>query len=328
MKIIGIYPGSFQPAHRGHANAYRKLKQLVGDDTFVVTTDKTPTPEAPLNFGEKEQLLVRHGIPISHIAKVNDWKHPVEIFHKFTATQTSVIFALNRKEYLDIVHRKVASPSENGKIQGEQWMDEGGRPSYFQPYKTHETNMKSLDIHGYVIVIDDSEVDGKPITTANIRDVLGSEKKYPIEKRKKFFVWVFGWFDIGLFQMVSEKFKQAFSTSSNMEVPKQIQSTQLKEIVKTIFKELTPSPSATPSAADTNIDPISGTSTYDTQQKTPYQQKTDLVKQKKELEAKAKQDKQQHDQYATVVKNYDTFQKKNDRDAIDAINKQISTAGN
>jgi ribosomal protein S25 len=49
-----------------------------------------------------------------------------------------------------------------------------------------------------------------------------------------------------------------------------------------------------------------------------------LVKQKKELEAKSKQNKQQRDNYATTVKNYDQFQKKTDRDSIDAVNKQIS----
>ena len=53
-------------------------------------------------------------------------------------------------------------------------------------------------------------------------------------------------------------------------------------------------------------------------------QRIDLVKQKKELEAKSKQNKQQRDQYATTVKNYDQFQKKTDRDGIDSVNKQLS----
>jgi len=54
------------------------------------------------------------------------------------------------------------------------------------------------------------------------------------------------------------------------------------------------------------------------------QNRIDLIQQKKELEAKNKQDKQQRDNYATTVKNYDQFQKKNNRDAIDNVNKQLS----
>jgi hypothetical protein len=65
--------------------------------------------------------------------------------------------------------------------------------------------------------------------------------------------------------------------------------------------------------------------------KSPAQQRSDaqkakvnLVQQKKEAEAEAKKNKQQRDQYATTVKSYDSFQKKNDRQNIDAINKKLS----
>ena len=53
-------------------------------------------------------------------------------------------------------------------------------------------------------------------------------------------------------------------------------------------------------------------------------QKVALVQRKKEAEAEAKKNKQQRDQYATTVKSYDSFQKKNDRAEIDAINKELS----
>ncbi len=55
MKTIGIYPGNFQPPHRGHLRVFKTLKQLVGPETFITTTSHTPTPDAPLNFGEKEK---------------------------------------------------------------------------------------------------------------------------------------------------------------------------------------------------------------------------------------------------------------------------------
>ena len=50
-----------------------------------------------------------------------------------------------------------------------------------------------------------------------------------------------------------------------------------------------------------------------------------LIKSKKQAEAEAKKNKQQRDQYATTVKSYDAFQKKNDREKLDNINKQIAS---
>src|SRR5579864_4229067 len=106
MKVIGIYPGNFQPATKAHLLAYKNLKQISGADTFVVTTDKTPTQDAPLNFGDKQQILVRHGVPASHVVQVNDWKHPDEVFRNFAEDKTKVVFALNNKEAESVIGRK------------------------------------------------------------------------------------------------------------------------------------------------------------------------------------------------------------------------------
>ena len=76
MKTIGIYPGNFQPPTRAHYQVYRRLRQMVGTDVFIITTDRTPTPDAPLNYGDKEQIWVRHGAPAGHVVKVQNWKHP------------------------------------------------------------------------------------------------------------------------------------------------------------------------------------------------------------------------------------------------------------
>ena len=87
MKTIGIYPGNFQPPTRAHLEVYKKLKQVVGPDTFVVTTDRTPTAEAPLNFGDKEQIWVRQGVPASHIRKLMIGN----IQHQFSTTFQKLI---------------------------------------------------------------------------------------------------------------------------------------------------------------------------------------------------------------------------------------------
>jgi hypothetical protein len=239
MKTIGIYPGNFQPATRGHYNVYKQLRQLIGPDVFIIATDRTPTPDAPLNFGEKESIWVRHGVPPSHIIKVNDWRKPKEVFSRFSAKHTNAIFGLTIKEVEELNKRKKlpsydssipvppktemgekmeADAEETEESDTEVWLDLEGKPSFFQPYKGNEHKMLTIDQHAYVMVVEDDKIDGKPISTANIREGLASPK-YVDTQKKKFFQWVFGWFDIGLFQLLSGKFKAALKTTTGVEQP-------------------------------------------------------------------------------------------------------------
>jgi hypothetical protein len=265
MKTIGIYPGNFQPAHRGHVLTYKKLRQLVGPESFIATPSRTPTPDAPLNFGEKENIWVRHGIPASHVVKVDDWKHPQEIFQKFSPKHTNAIFIINPKEFESL---RLHTDLKDNK---ELWVDGFGKLSFFQPYKGNESKMEPFEKHGYVQVEDDNTIDGKPISTANVRKALGSPQ-YTDEQKKKFFQWAFGWFDIGLFQELTDKFKLAHSSSDIEQQPtampslaslirpeqpvaapapavdktkEKLQQT-IKEIVKEMLEEFMPPPSMTP----------------------------------------------------------------------------------
>jgi hypothetical protein len=412
MKKIGIYPGNFQPADRSHYEVYKKLKSLVGDsDVFVATTDREPIPEAPLNFGDKEQIWIRHGVPASHIIKVQslptddignseEWR-PKEIFNRFSAKHTAAIIVLNEKEAeffgrrkdtmnnhdgisadtraeLNEIYKELAIPDIAKDIDSpesedphdvdfkadkehdiqqhkEIWLNSKNEPSYFQPYRTNEHNLRPFNEHAYIVIMDDSKIQGHIISTTNIRNVLGSNK-YNDDQKKKFFRWVFGWFDIGLYQLMVFKFRNAHhvvypddepsNQSSNTLMTKTSEPRQpiitpkpepgsriynknrkLQEIVYEVLKELVDEDYSSSSSNDTN----SMAASLDAAQKTPAQQakeksdrRINLVKQKKELEAKDKQEKQQRDNYSTVVKNYDQFQKLNNRNAIDNVNKQLS----
>ena len=392
MKTIGIYNGHFQPPTRAHLGVYKKLRQIVGPDVFIVTTDHTPTPDAPLNFGDKEQIWVRHGIPSSHIVRVRDWERPTEIFNNFSNDHTSVIFALNPKEAEDLPVKKgtsgqIKSPSvvkeelspvgsssssrisnnnsgadvksqpDSTESNREVWLNDKGQLSYFQPYKGNERSMAPLSKHGYVMIEDDTQIERKPISTANIRHVLGS-KSYPDDDKKRFFRFVFGWFDIGLYSLMASKFRYAHQNAypgeerltsmpsmkslirgqpnkiptSNATISNAFKS-QIQELVYEVLGEImdedydtminTPddSDNITQGMADT----LGDEKMSSTQQKVDAQKKkADLVKQKKAIELQSKQDKEQRDSYATTVKNYDTIKKKSNRDALNAVNQQIS----
>jgi hypothetical protein len=348
MKKIGIYPGTFQPAAKSHYEVYKKLKSMIGGETFVATTDREPVPEAPLNFGDKEQIWVRHGVPASHIIKVqtlpidgSEWK-PQEIFHKFPSKQTIAVLVLNEREAGLFSKRKgKVNKSSTGlsnktrqelneiyeelspvKQDGEVWLDSRGKPSYFQPYKTNENSLKPFEEHIYIVIMDDTKIQGQPVSTANIRSVLGSEK-YDDRKKKTFFRFVFGWFDVGLYQLMIYKFRNAHQAAYEP-------ANNLQETVYSILKELVDEDYSTTintpdsSTNMTNMATTIGQEDPAAQAKQVAQNRINLVQQKKELEAKDKQDKQQRDNYSTTVKNYDQFQKKNNRDALDNINSQLS----
>jgi hypothetical protein len=412
MKKVGIYPGNFQPADRSHCEVYKKLKLLIGEnDVFIATTDREPIPEAPLNFGDKEQIWVRHGVPTSHIIKVQslptddvenerEWR-PQEIYNKFSGKHIVAIIALNPKEAelfskkkgntnassdgmstgtrtdLNEIYKELSSPEPKMDVTGEPeedsdvplkkqnkpheeqhkdiWLNSNGEPSYFQPYKGNENDLHPSEEHAYVTIMDDTKILGYPVSTTNIRNVLGSSK-YNDNQKKKFFRFVFGWFDAGLYQLMVYKFRNAYQVIYTDDKPATVRqdlntnksrlpaqtpqpepqsrlynpNKKLQEMVYTILKELVDedysstinSPDSSTNMTDMNTSIKKEDPSVIAKEKS--QQKINLVQQKKELEAKDKQDKQQRDNYFTTVKNYDQFQKKNNRDAIDNVNKQLS----
>jgi hypothetical protein len=342
MKTIGIYPGNFQPAHRGHLHVYKKLKQLVGPETFIATTSKTPTPEAPLNFGEKENIWVRHGVPASHVVKVEDWHHPNEIFQKFSPKHTSAIFVLNQKE-LDVLRVRSAVVDDKS-----MWVGTDGKPHFFQPYKGNESKMESFETHGYVQVMDDNMIEGKPISTANVRKALGSPQ-YTDDQKKKFFQWAFGWFDIGLFQELTSKFKLAQSSTDTEQEPvampslaslvrpeqpvaapapavdknkERLQQT-IKEIVKEMLEEFMPPPSATPGGdVEGGMDDLPG---EEERRKDTMRTKRDAAQRKAESERDLKSLQADLKWKEADIKRKRKDEIPNKRDEIDALNKAMAS---
>lgn len=345
MKTIGIYPGNFQPSHRGHVLVYKKLRQLVGPEAFIATTSRTPTPDAPLNFGEKENIWVRHGIPASHVVKVEDWQHPQEIFQKFSPKHTTAIFIINQKEFESL---RLRSDFKDNK---QVWVDTTGEPSFFQPYKGNETSMQPFEKHGYVQIMDDNMIDGKPISTSNVRKALGSPQ-YTDDQKKKFFQWAFGWFDIGLFQELTDKFKMAHSSSDTEQEPtampslaslvrsekpvpspapavnktkEKLQQT-IKEIVKEMLEEFMPPPSMTPSGDSPDSMSVMGDLPGEEERrKETMKTRQDAMKQKaaSERDLKTLQADLKWKQADVQRKRRDEIPKK--RDEIDALNKMAAS---
>ncbi len=382
MKTIGIYPGNFQPPTRAHFQVYKKLRQAVGPDTFVVTTDRTPTPEAPLNVGDKEQILVRHGIPASNIQKIEDWKHPEQIFHKFSADHTAAIFALTQKEAGEVAKRRGRTSQLKGKLDKELskqdpglnklaiapnapeptdkevWIEGDGTLGYFQPLKGNENSMKPFKEHGYVMIVDDTKIEGRPVSTANIRQVFGSPL-YTEEAKKKFFRFVFGWFDIGLYTLIATKFKNAHQVSPDVETPEEpsrmpgrrnqpmiVQTPKepslafkenITKMVHEILKEIMDEDysSSMSSTLDSGGSDTTDMATTLDKQKTPAEQNAEKAKKKADLVNLKQRTERDLDgiQKDLKWKQSDVIRKRKDeipnkRKELDAINKQIAQPDN
>jgi len=273
MKVVGIYSGRFQPAHRGHLGVYNQLKQISADDTFVVTSDKVEIPKSPLNFAEKQQIWARHGVPSSHVVKVKNPYNPLELVQGFSKETAALVYALGDR---DAERFSANKKVENNKV---IWTKKAGEPSYFQPYLGNENNLQPLDKHGYIMIVGDVKIDGKPISGTKVREMLGSNK-YNDEQKKTFFQWVFGWFDISLFDLLKEK----FTPFQDDQVEK------LKEVIVKIVNELDGSigtipvssiPSGLP--AGDSIDP-----TQDVVEKTPEEERKERELARKKYDAAAK----------------------------------------
>ena len=363
MKKIGIYPGNFQPATKAHLEVYKRLKSIVGPDCFIATTDREPTTDAPLNFGDKEQIWVRHGVPASYIVKVStlpvdnvgkasEWR-PNEIFGNFSAKQTAAICIFNEREAALFSKRK-GNPSvskgmslatqkdvqnvlkELTETSVETWLKPNGKPQYFQPYKGNENLIRPFQEHAYVVVLDDSRVNGRPISTTNIRNALGSSR-YNDEQKKKFFTWIFGWFDIGLYKLMVTKFRMARQVASPEEeqpAPSIVNSKrQLEELVYEILKETMDEDYSTtindPSSTTDNL--TGGMNGND--KESPAQQRSDALKNKQSLVKKKQKAERDLQGLQTDLKwkQSDILRKRKDelpnkRKELDDLNKQIAAA--
>lgn len=298
MKLIGIYSGRFQPPHKGHLGVYKQLKQIVGPDTFIATTDKQPTPDSPLNFGEKQQIWVRHGVPSSNVVKVKNTYSPVEITQNFMPDTTTAVFALGSKDIARFGDRK-KKDEKTGKM---VWLKADGTPQYFQPYKGNENDMEPLSKHGYVLVIDDIRIDGKPISGTNVRDALSSPK-FTEDQKKKFFHWAFGWYDPSLYQLLVDRFSEATKASapeiekmpsmaSMINKPQSAISSQpkqrtisknvLQNVVAEILGELSISPLLTPQGGSSQTSTMNTSVTQ--RARSAEQAKIDAVKAKQQAE--------------------------------------------
>jgi hypothetical protein len=179
-QTIVIYAGRFQPFHRGHYDAYKRIVDEFGSaNVYIATSNDTSSTKSPFSFKEKKEIATKmFGVPSSKFVKVNNPYRPVEILSKYDGKITQYIAAVGEKDAT--------------RLQGK----------YFKPYKGKMGY--GYDEIGYTYNI---PAETSPISGTDVRNGLGSGDK---EKAKKFFLKAYPKFDKDIFKMITTKLSEGF----------------------------------------------------------------------------------------------------------------------
>ena len=158
-QIVVVYPGRFQPLHRGHKAVYDDLVAEFGPNVYIATSNKTDPDKSPFDFEDKLRMARAAGIPADKIQLVKNPYSASEITDRFVPENTVLLFAVGEKD-MDTDPRFKFDADGMGR-------KKDGSLSYLQKWPgMHKA--ETLDQHGYIIAAPTKEftVLGKPATSA------------------------------------------------------------------------------------------------------------------------------------------------------------------
>jgi hypothetical protein len=185
-KVVGIFGGRFQPFGPHHKKVYEWLKSQF-DDAYITTSNIKKLPRHPMNFKEKVRHMTKMGIPKSKIVQEKTPFVAKSLEKKFNPKTTAFVYIFGKKD--------------TGRL---------GGGKYFQDYKKNKKNLKGYKEHGYYLVAPHMSVSagGLEVSGTAMRELLGSEKYK--DDREKLFKKMFGYFNKGVYQMMTNKFSKIF----------------------------------------------------------------------------------------------------------------------
>lgn len=151
-----VYPGRFQPFHKGHKAVYDYLVKRYGrDSVFIATSNKVEPPRSPFSFSDKTQFMALTGVPLGRVVQSTQPYRAEELTSKYDPASTKLVFAVSQKDMEEDPRFK-------------SWTKKDGTPAYFQPMPSDPISMKTFDQHGYIMVVPTFpfEVLGEPMNSA------------------------------------------------------------------------------------------------------------------------------------------------------------------
>lgn len=196
-KIVVVYPGRFQPFHKGHENTFNLLRERFGKNhTYLATSDKTEPERSPFAFSEKKRIITSlYEIPNRFVVEVESPYNPEEVTEKYDPDKDKLVVAVGAKDD-EKIERLIGS--------------------YYEIYDP-EKNLESFKDTGYIFPVkkeEEIQLSGSPISGTKVRDLFRSPM--PKEKRKKLFDYVFGKFDGEVFNFINKKLSNPVTSENNI----------------------------------------------------------------------------------------------------------------
>jgi len=156
-QLLVVYPGRFQPFHKGHHAVYDWLCGKFGrNNVYIATSNKTDGDKSPFTFSEKSYFMQLTGVPADRIVQATQPYQIDSVLSGGNITvanpkNTVVIFAVSQKDM-----------SENPRFAS--WTKKDGSPGYFQPLGDIK-DAKPMQEHGYILTVPtfDFNVMGQPM---------------------------------------------------------------------------------------------------------------------------------------------------------------------
>ena len=189
-KVIGIFGGRFQPFHSGHLATYKWLSKQV-DEAYITTSNIKQLPRHPMNFKEKVRHMVMMGIPKNRIVQERTPYVADNVLKKFNPNTTAVVYAFGQKDA--------------GRLKGGK--KKSGGKTYYQEFEKNKKNLEGYETHGYFTTAPQF---GK-VSGTMMRKLLG-DPNVKDDQRIKGFKKVFGYYDKGIYNMMTNKFKKLFES--------------------------------------------------------------------------------------------------------------------
>jgi hypothetical protein len=154
--LLVIYPGRFQPFHKGHHAVYEYLTGKFGrNNVFIATSNKVDGDRSPFSFADKAYFMQLTGVPADRIVQAPNPYQIQSILDnsniQVNPQNTVVIFAVSQKD-MDEDPRFNFKPKKDGST------------PYFQPLRNIK-DTKSMQEHGYIMTVPtfDFTVAGAPM---------------------------------------------------------------------------------------------------------------------------------------------------------------------
>lgn len=220
-KLFIIYPGRFQPFHKGHKNVYDYLTtKFGGNEVFITTTDVVEPLKSPFNFDEKVKMMVLTGVPKNKIIKVKNNYNIQNLVDQIPIdiNRDSVIFVVSEKDM-----------AEDPRFS--KFTKKDGTPSYLQLIPKNLDRLQPAVTHGYINTTPTTDF---TVLGNNVRSASQLRSQYTTlssQKRKDFIKDLFGKYDENIYNIMNNKL--GFTSNTLTEKQKSI----LKKLIVGVMKE-------------------------------------------------------------------------------------------